>query len=118
MAPEPQSGWLLYLLTTVVRVKQNLSARRHSRSFLQAFLSWSGNVLSHITWSFWASRVPLVVKNLPANAGDLRAVGSIPGLGGSPGGGHRNPLQSPCLERPMDRGAWWATVHEVAKSWT
>ena len=52
-----------------------------------------------------------VVKNLPAKAGDARDVGSIPGLGRSPGGGHGNPLQYPCLENPLDRGAWQATVH-------
>ena len=49
------------------------------------------------------------------NAG---ALGSIPGVGWSPGGGHDNPLQCSCLENPMDRGAWWATVHGVTKSWT
>ena len=53
-----------------------------------------------------------VVKNLPANAGDA---GSIPGLARSPGGGNGNPLQYSCLENPMDRGAWWATVHGVTK---
>ena len=42
----------------------------------------------------------------------------IPGSGRSPGGGHGNPFQCPCLENPMDRGAWWATVHVVTKSWT
>ena len=52
-----------------------------------------------------ASQVTLVVKNPPANAGDLRDTGSIPGLGGSPGGGHGNPLQCSCLEDPVDRGA-------------
>ena len=57
-----------------------------------------------------------MVKNLPADAGDTRDAGSIPGLGGSPGGGHGNPLQYSCLENPMDRGAWWATVHEVSES--
>ena len=62
-----------------------------------------------------ASQVALVVKNLPANAGD---VGLIPGLGRFPGGGHGNPLQYACLENPMDRGAWRATVHGVAKSQT
>ena len=56
-----------------------------------------------------------MVKNLPANAGDIREVGSIPGLGRSPGGGHGNPLQYSCLENPMDRGAWWVTS-EGAKS--
>ena len=54
-----------------------------------------------------------MVKNLPANAGD---VGLIPGLGRVPGGGHGNPLQYSCLENPMDRGAWQATVHAVAES--
>ena len=52
-----------------------------------------------------------MVKNLPANAGDIRDMGSIPGLGRSPGEGHGNPLQYSCLENPMDRGAWWVTVH-------
>ena len=59
-----------------------------------------------------------MVKNLPANAGDIREVGSIPGLGRSPGGGHDNSLPYSCLENPMDRGAWWAAVHGVSKSWT
>ena len=60
----------------------------------------------------------LVVKNPLANGGDVRDVGLIPGLGRSPGGGHGNPLQYSCLENPMDRGAWWATVHGAAKSRT
>ena len=56
--------------------------------------------------------------NLPADAGDIRGGGSIPGSGRPFGGGHGNPLQCSCLENPMDRGAWWATVHGVANSWT
>ena len=52
---------------------------------------------------------------VPANAGDIKDVGSIPGLGRSPGGGHGNPLQYSCLENLMDRRAWWATVHRVAE---
>ena len=60
----------------------------------------------------------LVVKNLPANAGDIRDAGLISGLGRSPGGGHGNPLQYSCLESPMDREAWWATVHQYSKSST
>ena len=56
-----------------------------------------------------------MVKNLLANAGDIRDMGSILGSGRSPGGGHGNPLQYSCLENPMDRGAWWATVHGVAE---
>ena len=54
-----------------------------------------------------ASQVMLVVKNLPANAGDIRDPGSVPGLERSPGGGHGNPLQHSSLENPLDRGAWW-----------
>ena len=66
---------------------------------------------------------PLNVTGLPkwlsgkestCNAGDTGDAGSIPGLDRSPGGGHGNPLQYPCLETPMGRGAWWATVHGVA----
>ena len=59
-----------------------------------------------------------MVENPPANAGDVRDTGSIPGLGKSPGGGHGNPLQYSYLENPMDRGAWRVTVHRVAKSQT
>ena len=59
-----------------------------------------------------------MVKNLPANAGDVRDVGLIPGLGISPGGRNGKPLQYSSLENPMGRGAWWATVHRVAKSQT
>jgi len=62
--------------------------------------------------------VVLVVKNPPANAGDIRNMGLIPGTGRSPGGGHGNPLQYSSLEDPMGRGAWWATVHRVAESYT
>ena len=58
----------------------------------------------------------LVVKNSPANAGDIRELGSTPGSGRSLGGGQYNPLQYSCLENPMDRGVWQATAHEVAKS--
>ena len=67
---------------------------------------------------FRASQVALVVKNPPANAGVARNVGSIPGLRRSPGEGNGNPLQYSFLENSMDRGAWQATVHGVAKSRT
>ena len=66
----------------------------------------------------WASLMAQLLKNTPAKAGDARDMGSIPGSGRSAGGGNGNPLQYFCLENPMDRGAWWATVHGVAKSWT
>ena len=59
-----------------------------------------------------------MVKNPLANAGDIKDVGSIPGSGRSPGEGNGNPLQYSCLENPMDREAWWAIVHGVAKSQT
>ena len=56
-----------------------------------------------------------VVQNLPANAGDARDTGSIPGSGRSPGEGNGDPLQYSCLENPLDRGAWQTTVHGVAR---
>ena len=58
-----------------------------------------------------------VVKNLFANAGDSGDAGSIPGSEGSPGEGNGNPLLYSCLQNPMDRGTWWATVHGVAMSY-
>ena len=64
------------------------------------------------------SQVAQVVKNPPANAGDIREVSSILVLGRSPREGNGNTVQYSCLGNPMDRGAWQATVHEVAKSWT
>ena len=60
----------------------------------------------------------LVVKNLPANSEDSRNVSSIPGSGRSLGEGHGNPLQCSWLKNPVDRGAWQATMHRAAKSWT
>ena len=90
-----------------------------------------GTLLSALWWSKWegnpkkrgyvytkASQVVLGVKNLAAKAGNIRDMGSIPGLGRSPGEGNGNPLQYSCLENPMDRGAWWVTVHRATKSQT
>ena len=57
----------------------------------------------------------LAVKNLPANAGGIRDVGTVPGSGRFPGEGHGNPLQYSCVENPLARGAWWAIVHGVAR---
>ena len=73
------------------------------------YLYWGGS---------WASQVALMVKTLPANAGDKTEAGSILGLGRSPGGRHGNPLQYSCIKYPMNRGGWQATVHGVTKSWT
>ena len=69
------------------------------------------------TIELWASQVALVVKNLAANAGDIRDVSLIPGSGRSPGGAHGNPLQYSCLKNPVGLGAWWAMVHSVTKDW-
>ena len=63
-------------------------------------------------------QVALVVENPPANVGNIRDVGSIPGSGRSPGGEHGNPLQYSCLENSMDRGGWQPTVPWVTKNWT
>ena len=80
-------------------------------------------MLSYLIYAFTvtyygASQVALVVKSLPANTGDLRDMGLILGSGRSPGVGNGSPLQYSCLENPMDRIAWQATVHRVAKSQT
>ena len=76
-----------------------------------------GKVIGNIpTLNFnWNSQEMLLVKNLPANAGDRRDAGLIPRSGRSPGGGHGNPLQYSCQENPIDRVVWWATVHGVAE---
>ena len=71
----------------------------------------SGEGIGYPLQYSWAS---LVIKSAHSS-GDL---GSIPGLGRSPGGRHGNPLQYSCLENSMDRGAWLAAVHGIAKSWT
>ena len=65
-----------------------------------------------------ASQMARVIKNPPANAGDARDTGSVPGLGRSPGVGNASLLQYCCLENSKDREAWWATVHAVAESQT
>ena len=77
----------------------------------------SGFEMDHSYGIIAASQVVLVVKNMPANAGDIRDIVLIPGSGRAPGGGKDNPLQYSCLEHPMERGASWATAFEVAKSW-
>ena len=77
-----------------------------------------GVAKSRTRLSVGASQVALVVMNLPANAGDARDVDLIPGSGRSPGERNGSPLQYSCLENPLDRGAWRATVHGVTKSQT
>ena len=75
------------------------------------------NIYKHVCQQRASQLVP-AVKNLPANAGNLRVAGSIPGSGRSSWVWNDNPLQYSCLDNPMDRGAWWATLHGVAKSRT
>ena len=81
---------------------------------------WGTKLTSSVIFNFQlpvlfhgASQAALLVKNLPAKAGDVRDAGSIPGLERSSRGGRGNPLQYSCLENPMDRGAWWVTVHRA-----
>ena len=81
------------------------------------FIFQAGERLSH-PWFQRASQVALMVKSMPAKAGDTREMGLSPGLGKSPGGGNGNPFQNSCLENSRDRGVWQATVHGVAKSQT
>ena len=85
-------------------------------TILQTSFRHKHSEFSQLPRDLWASQVSRVVKNSPANAGDLIKEGLIPGLGRSPGGGNGTPLQYPCLENPMDRGAWWAIVDGVTKS--
>ena len=75
--------------------------------------SWLDFCVSRCVYG--ASQVALVVKNMPANTGDERDMDLIPGSGRSPGGWYGSPLQFSCLDNPMDRGAWWATVHGAAE---
>ena len=95
----------------------------HNRSFecksLQFFKKLKkSSLIYRLVFIFWVSQVPVVVKNLCASAGDIRDVGLIPGLGISPGGGHGNPPQYYCLENPINRGNWQATILRVEKGQT
>ena len=83
---------------------------------LQALAKMNQNLqFSKIHMSYGASQVVLMVKNPPANAGDARDLGSIPGSERVPGGGHGNPLQYSRLENLMDREPWWATVYGLQR---
>ena len=75
-------------------------------------------ILSGVPSTMWTSRVLLVLKNPPTNPRDVRNLGSIPGLGRYPEGGHGNPFRYSCLDNPTDRGAWRAADRWVAKNWT
>ena len=109
-----------------VSQSQDLKGERWQNSFWFAFYaSWISSLFlcrkrikeERILGMYYVLRGALVVKNLPANAANIIRH-EIPGLGRAPGGEHGNPLQYSCLENPMVRGAWRATVHGVTKSWT
>ena len=111
----PHCKWILYQMSH----KGSLSTRVGSLFFLQRIFPTQESIWDrlHCRWILYqlSYQGSPVVKNLPANSGDL---GLIPGLGRSPAGQHGNPLQYSCLENPMDRGDWWATVHRAANSRT
>ena len=94
----------------------NLPGQEKTKLKFELMSKWKKKKSSFFLLFYRASQVVLVIKNLPANAGDIRDVGSVPGLERSSWGGHGNPIQYSCLENPMGRGTWWATVHGVAKS--
>ena len=98
-----------WICNTEMNLQNWLSHRRKMFSFYQK------NIFTCLQTRIICIMV-LLVKNSPASAGDLRDAGSIPGSGRSPAGWHGNPLQYSCLENPMDRGAWRATVHGVTKN--
>ena len=90
-----------------------------------SYRAWNSNekvqskkVIYVVSLSFNVDFPGAGVENLPANAGDTGDLDLIPGLGRSPGEGNGNPLQYSCLENPMDRGAWQATVHQLQESYT
>ena len=95
---------------TLVTTDEQVTHRYQTRSTVdnKVHSCCTLNELGQISNDIWASQAVLVVKNLPANAGDIRDAGLIPGLGRSSGGGRGNSLQYSCLENSMDRGAWQA----------
>ena len=139
--PEETVGGQQGLICRALELQCNLLINKPRRHFKQNFNVWASLVaqlvknlpamqetlIRFLGWedSWERNRLPIPVflgffggsdgKESACNVGDLR---SIPGLGRSPGGVHGNLLQCSCLENPMDKGAWWATVHRVAKSWT
>ena len=111
------SSWIIFV--------QNVHfwSRWHLYSYFSCFLDIhqdkpQRSLISITIYNRRVSQVALVVKHPPANAGDIRNMGSIPGSGKTPRGGHGNPLQYSCLENPMDRGTWQAVVHRITKSQT
>ena len=107
----------VYLLFCSIHSQLFLNVLVKLKNILQILLRLSlpTKYLNYILISLRVSLVAQMVKHLPASAGDP---GLIPGSGRAPGEGNGNPLQYSCLENPMDRGAWWAALSGVAKTWT
>ena len=125
----PYHGYMLYFIKSSAPTRRGLMdqpsqdscSHTHPSLLCLGEFSWSSSpdkpsILDYMLMG--ATQVVLVMKNLPANAGDVRDLVSTPGSGRSPGRDNGNPLQYSYLEKPMDRGAWRATVHGVAKSQT
>ena len=121
-----QRAVLGIVLTTLARdgIKQKWYHLCSDHWALHLLTGWPSSCTLSMSYYLWclppslASQMALVVKNLPANAGDIRDEGSSSGSGRCPAGGHGNPLQYSHLENPMDRGIWPATVHRATKSQT
>ena len=106
---------LIVFISVIWKTSNNFTV--DSRSILTCLIYCLYYISCPFVW-LRASWVALVVKNLPANEGDIRDMGSIPRSRRVPEGGPDNPLQYSCLENSMDRGVWWVMVHRAAKSWT
>ena len=107
MSPLHQKSW----------AKENGKGASHGVSRLGFGVNFAHYLVTYATLG-GASQMALEVKNLLANAGDIRDLGSIPGSGRPPGRGNGHPLHYSCLEKTKDRGAWWATAQRVIKSQT
>ena len=117
----PVYSWIIQTTFIIVISKIIQILKSDLLSLLIHWCLWTILWNKIFTWALQdtrASQVEVVVKNPPTNAGDIRDMGSILGSGRSPGGGHGNPFQYSCLQNPMDRGAWQATVQRVAQSQT
>ena len=114
----PQIWWLKWKKIIIIIIFSHSSGDYKSKIKVLVGLASSEVPLPGLqmfTLLLWPSQVVLMVKNSPASAGDIRGLSSIPVLKRFPGGGHGNPLQYSSLENPMDRRAWWASIHGVAK---
>ena len=116
---ENEGFWLNFIISILAKTRfyPTKCTDRPGRRLRSLTKVWSSKESLSVCISVvGASQVVLAVRNPPANAEDMRDLGLIPRSGVSPWEGHGNPLQYSCLENPMDRGAWQATVHGVSKS--